>query len=68
VCRLLSLWAMLLLAGGAGDRSWRGFAMFLNVIVHSTSSPAKTVDSRQCTETLIFEDMVPYVDVVSRPR
>jgi len=33
--------------------------MFLNVMVHSTSSPANTVASFHCTNTRIFEgDMV----------
>ena len=45
--------------GRTGDRSAPGAgATFLNVIVHSMSSPAKTVDSFHCTNTRMFEDMV----------
>lgn len=43
----------------AGDRSRpSGGATFLNVIVHSMSSPANTVGFFHCTNTRIFEDMV----------
>jgi hypothetical protein len=41
-------------------------AMFLKVISHSTSSPAKTVCSVHCTNTLIFDNGVDIVDV--RPK
>ena len=47
------------LAGRAGDFSApAGGATFSNVMVHSTSSPANTVDSFQFTNTRMFEDMV----------
>jgi len=48
----------------AGERSRpSGGATFLNVIVHSMSSPANTVASFHCTNTRIFEgDMVRRVD------
>lgn len=48
----------LCLRAGDGSRP-SGFATFLKVIVHCTSSPANTVESFHCTNTRIFdEDMV----------
>jgi hypothetical protein len=40
-----------------------GVATFLNVIVHSTSSPANTVESFHCTNTRMVDDMVGIVVV-----
>lgn len=33
-------------------------AVFLNVIVHSISSPANTVDFVKCTEARMYEDVI----------
>jgi hypothetical protein len=44
---------------GLGERSRpSGGATFLNVMVHSRSSPANTVEFFHCTKTRMFEDMV----------
>lgn len=49
-------------APGLGDRSRpMGTATFLNVMVHSMSSPANTVESFHCTKTRMVDDMVGVV-------
>ena len=53
--------------GCSEDRDGVGrLAMFLNVISHSTSSPANTVCSVHCTNTLMLDNGVDIVDV--RPK